>query len=53
MKLLDYPFGRDTDGTDEQGNFRLDEDIDQFRELALGVVVLWAATAQAEGWMVI
>lgn len=39
MELLDNGLGGDTDGADEQLGAALDDDVDEFIELALGVVV--------------
>lgn len=37
---VDRPLGGHADGGDEEAGFLLDDDLDEFRELALGVVVL-------------
>jgi hypothetical protein len=39
VELLDDSFGRYTDGTDEEFGTRIDDDVDELVQLALGVVV--------------
>jgi hypothetical protein len=39
VKLLDNVFWGNTDGRDEKSGTRVDDDVDQLVELALGVVV--------------
>lgn len=39
VQLLDDGLGRDTDGADEESGTALDDDVDEFVKLALGVVV--------------
>jgi hypothetical protein len=39
VQLLDDGFGRDADGADKELRARVDDDVDELVELALGVVV--------------
>jgi hypothetical protein len=39
VKLLDNFLGRNTDGGDEEFGTRVDDDVDQLVQLALGVVI--------------
>jgi len=48
METVDHGLGWDTDGRDEEAGARLDDDVDELVELALGVVVVGLSCAAAD-----
>jgi hypothetical protein len=43
VQLVDGPNGGNTDSADEELGLLLNDDVEELRELALGVVVLWGS----------
>jgi hypothetical protein len=49
VELVDDSFGRDTDGGYEEAGAAVDDDVDEFVELAFGVVVAAYVSEMADG----